>query len=216
MRSYWLKILLGAAAIFVVGYGVYEGIEQSKSRIRRLAHSSDPVSIPLAFLPFTLDGVKAGTFKGIRLERDAPKSLNSITLRVSLSDSADIERVRSCLLTPEGNGREFDPSRGFRCLRSTEVDSALVPFGEVAFIPQEGEEFRVPLLLDSAMVNDLRQSSGTDELNAAVGADAELRAEAATRLADSITKAVQLRVDSIVRQSVPEAPKRPARSGKPG
>jgi hypothetical protein len=216
MRSYWLKIVLGACAIFVVGYAAYFGIEKSKTRIRHLAESSDPVSIPLAFLPFTLDGVKSGTFKGIRLERDAPKSLNSITLRISLSDSADAARISSCALTPEGNGRDFDPGRGFRCIKSDGADSALVEFGEVEFSVHDGEDFSVPLMLDSAMVNDLRESSGSNEIEAAVGADAELRAEAATKMADSITKAVQLRVDSVVRRSVPQPPKPKAPTGNPG
>ena len=216
MRSYWLKIVLGACAIFVVGYGAWFGIEKSKSRIRRFAESSDPVSIPLAFLPFTLDGVKAGTFKGIRLERNAPKSLNSITLRISLADSADAGRIKGCALTPEGDGRDFDPGRGFRCLKVEGADSALVEFGEVEFSVHDGEDFSVPLMLDSAMVRDLRESSGTDEINTAVGADAELRAEAATRMADSITRAVQLRVDSVVRKSVPESPRPKSPTAKPG
>ena len=114
MRSYWLKIILGACAVFVVGYASVTVVRKSKDRIRSIAESSDPVSIPLAFLPFKLDGEKAGTFKGIRLERDAPKSLNGITLRISLADSADPARIQACLITLEGNGHEFDPSRGFR------------------------------------------------------------------------------------------------------
>jgi hypothetical protein len=215
MRSYWLKIVLGACAIFVVGYAAYFGIQKSKSRFRQFAESSDPVSIPLAFLPFTLDGVKSGTFRGILLERDAPKSLNAITLRVSLADSADVEFVRACRVTLEGNGHDFDLERGFRCLKPGEADSALVPFGEVRFSLGHGDSFSVPLLLDSAMVADLRES-GRVEMNAAIGADAAARAEAATRMADSITKAVQLRVDSAVRRSVPEPPKPKAPTGKPG
>ena len=215
MRSYWLKIILGACAIFVVGYGAYMGIEKSKVRIRQIAESSDPVSIPLAFLPFTLDGVKSGTFKGIRLERDAPKSINAITLRVSLTDSADAEVIKSCRITLEGNGRDFDPERGFRCLKAGEADSALVPFGEVRFTLRHGDNFSIPLLLDSAVVADLRES-GDDEIQATVGADAELRAQAATRMADSITKAVQTKVDSIVKNSVPPPAKPKLPTAKPG
>ena len=214
MRSYWLRILLGACAIFVLGYAAYFGIEKSKTRIREFAHSSEPVSIPLAFLPFSLDGVKSGTFKGIRLERDAPKSLNAITLRVSLSDSADAEAIKACLVSPVSDGREFDPERGFRCLKPADLDSALIPFGEVEFSIGD-VDFTVPLLLDSAMVNDLRESE-SEEINAAVGADAAARAEAATRMADSITKAVQLRVDSIVKKSVPVPPRPRRPTGNPG
>jgi len=215
MRSYWLKILLGACAIFVVGYGAYLGIEKSKVRIRQIAESSDPVSIPLAFLPFTLDGVKSGTFKGIRLERDAPKSINAITLRVNLADSADAEAIKACVVTLEGNGQDFDPERGFRCIKPGQGDSALVPFGEIRFTVRHGVNFSVPLLLDSAVVADLRES-GDEEIQSTVGADAELRAQAASERADSITRAVQSKVDSIVRNSVPTPPKPKPPTPKPG
>lgn len=215
MRSYWLKILLGACAIFVVGYGAYFGIEKSKVRIRHITESSDPVSIPLAFLPFTLDGVKWGTFKGIRFERDAPKSITAITLRVSLADSADEDAIRACVVTLEGDGHDFDPERGFRCVKPEQGDSALVPFGEVRFTVRHGGTFSVPLLLDSAVVADLRES-GDHDIEEAVGADAELRAQAATERADSITRAVQSKVDSIVRQSVPQPPKPKSPTAKPG
>jgi len=107
MRSYWLKIIVGACAVFLVGFAGVTVIRKSKDKIRSIAESSDPVSLPLAFLPFTLDGVKAGTFKGIRLDRDAPKSLNGITLRISLADSADAARRR-----------EWTPSSGTPLLPS--------------------------------------------------------------------------------------------------
>ena len=205
MRSYWLKIILGACAVFVVGFAGVTAIRKSKDKIRSIAETSDPVSIPLAFLPFTLDGEKAGTFKGIRLDRDAPKSLNGITLRITLADSADPARIQACLITLEGNGHDFDPSRGFRCLKPEEADSSLVAFGEVRFSVRHGEDFTVPLMLDSAAVADMR-ASGHAEIEAAVGAEAEARAEAAAARADSITKAVEKRVDSIVRKATSRKP----------
>ncbi len=215
MRSYWLKIVISACAIFTVGYiGVFV-VRKSANRIERLAESSDPVSIPLAFLPFTLDGDKAGTFKLLRIERDAPKSLTGITIRVALSDSADAERIQACKVTIEGNGHDFDPSRGFRCAKPETADSVLVPFGQVTFTSKHAADFSVLLVLDSAVVADLR-TSDEDEIGATVGAEAEARAEAAERLSDSITRAVNRQVDSIVRNAVPQRPKRPATPAKPG
>ena len=142
MRSYWLKIILGACAVFLVGFAGVTAVRKSKDKIRSLAESSDPVSFPLAFLPFTLDGEKAGTFKGIRLDRDAPKSLNGITLRITLADSADPSRIQACVITLEGDGHDFDPARGFRCLKPEEVDSSLVAFGEVRFSVRHGKTSR--------------------------------------------------------------------------
>lgn len=215
MRSYWMKIALGACAIFLVGYVGVMAFRSSVHRFKRLTESSDAVSIPLAFLPFTLDGVKAGTFKQVRLERDAPKSLTGITVRIALADSADVARIQACRITLEGNGNDFDPSRGFRCLAPGEADSALVPFGEVRFTVRHGDGFSVPLLLDSAAVADMRNSGGA-EINATVGAEAEAAAEAAGHRADSITTAVNRQVDSIVKNAVPPAPKRPRSAPKPG
>ena len=215
MRSYWLKIVLGACAVFLVGYAGVFAVRKTGTRIKNLAESSEPVSFPLAFLPFTLDGEKAGTFKGIRLDRDAPKSLNGITLRISLADSADLARIKACLITLEGDGHEFDPARGFRCVKPGTADSALVPFGEVRFSVRHGEDFQVPLVLDSAAVADMRESGDAD-IEAALGADAEARAEAATRQADSITKAVNARVDSIVKNAVPPTQPRRPKPVKPG
>jgi hypothetical protein len=215
MRSYWVKIVLGACAIFAVGYVAVFAVRKTSHRIRSFAESSDPVSIPLAFLPFTLDGEKQGTFKMVRLDRDAPKSLTGITVRIALADSADAARIRGCVVTLEGNGRDFDPSRGFRCLRPEEADSSLVQFGEVTFTLRGMEEFSIPLMLDSAAVNDMRES-GTAEIEATVEAEAEARGREAEHRADSITRAVNRQVDSIVRHAVPAAPKTPRTAAKPG
>jgi len=222
MRSYWVKIILGACAIFAVGYVGVIAIRQTKHRIQSIAESSDPVSIPLAFLSFTLDGQKAGTFKMVRLDRDSPKSLAGITVRIALADSADAARIKSCVITLEGNGRDFDPSRGFRCLTPENVDSSLVEFGEVTFTARGMEEFSVPLMLDSAAVNDMRESGHADieatvEAEAeAAGREAEARGREAELRADSITRAVNRQVDSIVKNSLRRAPKTPRAPVKPG
>lgn len=215
MRSYWVRIVLGACAIFVVGYFAVFAVRKTSHRIRSIAESNDPVSIPLAFLPFTLDGQKAGTFRMVRLDRDTPKTLTGITVRIALSDSADAARIRGCMITLVGNGRDFDPTRGFRCLNPGEADSALVEFGEVTFTIRGMEDFSVPLMLDSAAVNDMRES-GTAEIQATVEAEAEAAGRQAELRADSITRAVNRQVDSIVRNVVPPAPKSPRTPAKPG
>lgn len=215
MRSYWLKIVLSSCAIFAVGYVGVFFIRKSVHRFERLTESSDPVSIPLAFLPFTLDGAKAGTFKLVRIERDAPKSLTRITIRVALSGPADATRIQACLVTIAGNGHEFDPSRGFRCVKPETADSALVPFGQVTFTSPHAADFSVPMVLDSALVADMR-TWGDEEIGATVGAEAEARAAAAEQRADSITRAGTRRVDSIVKNAVPPQPKPRSATPRPG
>jgi hypothetical protein len=77
------------------------------------------------------------------------------------------------------------------------------------------EEFSIPLMLDSAAVNDMRES-GTAEIEATVEAEAEARGREAEQRADSITRAVNRQVDSIVRNAVPAAPRTASAPAKPG
>ena len=61
MRNYWLRIALGAVAIFTVGLIGISLAKQGVGRVRGVVEGSGPVAIPLAFVPFTLDGSKLGT-----------------------------------------------------------------------------------------------------------------------------------------------------------
>jgi hypothetical protein len=211
MRSYWVKIVFGALAIFLVGYLGVTVVRKQVNRVRAFSQSSDPISIPLAFIPFQLDGNKAGTFSGIRIMRDAPKSVSAFHIRVKLSDSVDIERLKSCRLYLEQTGHDFDPDDAFTCLAPDTSDSGLVEFGDVTFTAREGVEFTVPLLLDSRTVLELRSSSNPDEVAARAVAEGE--AAAARAEVDRIRVEVRREVDRATaeaRRRAPAAPKPPS------
>ena len=198
MRWYWVKIALGALAIFLVGYAGVSLVRSQVIRVRHLSESTDPISIPLALIPFQLEGRRAGTFSGIRIMRDAPKTISAFHIRVKLGDSVDVEQLKTCRLHLEQTGHDFDPGDEFSCLLPEASDSGLVQFGDVTFSAEGLEPFTVPLLLNERTVEEIRSSRDANEVAARAVAEAE--AEAA--------RAEVERVKVQVRQQVEEAKSR--------
>ena len=211
MRWYWVKILLGAVLVFVVGYAGVSAVRGSVNKVRQLSETSDPISIPLAFIPFHLDGDRAGTFSGLRIIRDTPKSVTAFHIRVKLGDSVDVEHLKQCRLHLEQTGTDFDPDDEFECIGRGESDSGLVQFGDVTFI-RDDIEFSVPLLLAEATVEDLRNVHDADEVTARAVAEAEAAAAAAEASAEVAREVARIKID--VKKQVEEA-KKQAREIKP-
>ncbi len=214
MRRYWLRILLGAAGIFAAGMLVITVVRAMKSRVRTVARSSDPISIPLPFLPFRIDGERLGTFERLVIRRDAPDDIRSVDLHVDLGSAAAAERIHECtgILAqlhpgPGGRGTTLHDAE-FTCVRDDSARAALEPFGEVHFVPGD---HTAPLLVPPDVANDLRREMiqmrarrGGDSLAAraeSIAAEAERAAdsisEAAGRMADSITQFHERYADSI-------------------
>ncbi len=206
MRAYWVKIVLGALIIFVVGYAGVSFV----SRQVNLVRSDGDINIPLAFVPFTLDGQREGTFRGIRIERSAPEQISGIRLRVRLADSADLGRLRECRIRAVAHGSNFDPADTFECLAVDVSDTALVRFGRIVFETRAGESFTVPLLLDSAVVLEMRSHRSSD---AVARRTAESEARAAEAQAHQVEQQVRRSVDSAiaeVKATVPPPPRPPS------
>jgi hypothetical protein len=207
MRWYWVKIMLGALAIFVVGYVGVSAVRGSVNKVKQLSETSDPISIPLAFIPFHLDGDRAGTFSGVRIMRDTPKSIVAFHVRVKLGDSVDVEHLRQCRLYLDQTGTDFDPDDEFECIGRGESDSGLVQFGDVTFT-RDDLEFSVPLLLAEATVEELRNVHDAD----AVTARAVAEAEAAAARAEAMAEVARVKIE--VKKQVEDA-KRQAKEIKP-
>ena len=209
MRSYWFKIVLGALAIFFVGYG---GVWFARTRIAHVKHvigSTDPITIPLAFLPFTLDGQRVGTFRRVTIRRDSPERVSGVDIRVTLTDSA-APLPEGCRLTT-ADPHNFSPESGFRCAGSE--DSSLVEFGSIRVVRAGSEDLSVPLVLDSAMVSEFRQEGKgvgrtTDAFAGQEGAAAKAQVE-------QVRVRVQAKIDSarlrgrVKVEPVPEQPPKP-------
>jgi hypothetical protein len=210
MRSYWLRIALGAVVIFAVGMVAMSLVRRGLRGVREVAEGSGPITLPVAFVPFKLDGEKLGTIDKVVLHRDAPKSLVSVELQIKLLDSILARGLEGCRLAANFDGqstsseaREADAtplSRGvFSCLRSDDSTGHLQEFGHAVFQPGG---VSVPLLLPNDMVADLKQGNFTsgneDSVEAAVQARADSINDEAEERADSIATAAEARADSIM------------------
>lgn len=157
MRAYWVRILFGAMLVFLVGYaGIWFGRTRIAPSARSLAHTAESIRIPLAFLPFHIDGERHGTYQRVVIDRSSPRGIRGFNVRVRLADSIDPESLSLCRLTP-GSGGEVDLAAGFRCLDPEESDSGLVPFGEVLLAGAGTQLVAVPLLLPESAVRELRR-----------------------------------------------------------
>src|SRR5690606_27686418 len=84
MNRYWLRIGLGALAVFAVGYAGWRLVERGVGEVRDLAMSDQEISIPLfGALPFTVEGRRVGSLQRLTLLRDAPKQISGVIVRVS-------------------------------------------------------------------------------------------------------------------------------------
>jgi hypothetical protein len=214
MRNYWLRIALGALAIFTVGMIGVSLARQGVGRVRHVVEGSGPITLPLAFIPFMLDGQKLGNVSKVVLLREAPKQISGVELEATVRDSAVARGLEGCRLAAT-----FDSDRKpgrikiqtdkmsqgvFSCMQSKDSNPGYQRFGRAIFQPGN---VTVPLLLPDDMVNDLREghfdfdSDARDSIaDAAEAAADSIGAEAEAR-ADSIAEAASSRADSIVAHS---------------
>lgn len=194
MRGYWMRIILGMLGIFVVGYAVISAVRAGKSRVRQVAQSADPISIPLAFVPFNLGDQRVGTVRRLTILRREPKSVTGFRIRVDLSDLEALRLLTAgCVMTVD------DPTRlnnrtSFQCVPA---DSALVEFGRVELLPEGGgSRIDVPLWLPAHLVAEFR---GADP-GVATPIDADSIAREVRLLADSIRQQTRSLTDSLRRE----------------
>jgi cell division septum initiation protein DivIVA len=211
MRNYWLRIAIGAAAIFTVGMIGVTLARQGVGRVRGVVEGSGPITLPIAFVPFKLDGRKLGSVNKVVLLRDAPKRISSVELEIKLTDSTVASGLAGCHLAanfeadhkPGGVRVNADPfsSGVFSCLDRDSVPQFQV-FGRAVFQPGD---VTVPLLLPDDIVNDLKKGDFGDQDQDSIAAAAEARAdsisEAADARADSISDVAQAEADAIVARS---------------
>jgi hypothetical protein len=212
MRNYWLRIALGAAAIFVVGMIGVTLARQGVGRVRGVMEGSGPITLPVAFVPFKLDGRKLGSVNKVVLLRDAPKSISSVELEIKLGDSTLARGLAGCHLAANFDAQHkpgdvrthADPfsSGVFSCLDRSDSVPQFQVFGRAVFQPGD---VSVPLLLPNDIVDDLKQGQFGSQDEDSIGAAAEARADsiaaAADAQADSISTVAEARADSIVARS---------------
>ena len=104
MRNYWLRIGLGAFGVFAVGMLLWNLGQAGKRRVEHMVESADPITIPLALIPFQVDGQSLGTLRQVQILRSDPKKVEAVNFRVRLADSIADARLESCVLVEGGRG----------------------------------------------------------------------------------------------------------------
>ena len=191
MRNYWMRIALGALGIFAVGMIAVTVVRGGLARVNDVVEGSGPISIPLAIIPFQLNGNKLGKLQRLVLYRETPKKVSSVQLEVKLDDALLARGLEGCRLAANLDSEEH-PGHGIRvraagwnkgtfwCIKEG-ADSGLVEYGRAVFRPGE---VTVPLLLPQGLVDDLRKGDFGDDSDS-------------SDIADSISEAVEARADSI-------------------
>ena len=188
MQRYWGRIALGALAVFCVGMIVITMARHGLAKVEALAKSDRPIGIPLALLPFRLEGGEIGTVRRLELLRSSPKTVTGIRLTVRLQDSSEVANLERCAVTLH-DPQAFGGRDGFVC--SSAADSAaehLQQVGELVLEP--GGQVRAILAPARHAAQWRRGFYDT------AAAKAELAGLKAERLADSTARAVVIRADS--------------------
>jgi len=208
MRSYWLRILMGAFGIFAIGMIGVSIFRHGRSRVESVIASSEPLSFPLPFLPFQLNGSKLGTMERLTVNRDAPKKVSSIELQVKVDDSLVAKGLAGCRLAANIESDSSKPGdvnlhvnrlneRTFFFCASN--DSGFEELGSVKLTPGDVE---LPLLLPEKLAEQLRNGdwSSNQDSTDALEARADSLADAAETMADSAeTKATKAQARSELR-----------------
>ena len=211
MRNYWLRIAIGAAAIFTVGMIGVTLARQGAGHVRGVVEGSGPISLPLAFIPFKLHGQRLGNVSRVIVLRDAPKQVSAVELQVKLRDSVIARGLEGCHLAasfdadhePQGArvraGSSFPGV--FSCVQAGDSAAGFQEFGRAVFQPGN---VSVPLLLPNDIVDDLKAGhfgEDPDSVEEAAQAVAESISAEAEAVADSIATAAETRADSIEARS---------------
>lgn len=177
MTRYWLKITLGALLIFAIGMAINFGVRKGVRTVHTVIDTADPITIPIRFATFRVDGVALGKLRELKLLRTSPKQLSSAEVVVRLDSVAYADRLSACTLRID-DLEKIDERTTFVCVTADNpgVAGAFEQFGEVRV---EGTDLVLPLLLPAAAVSDLRSQGAA----AAAAADAEAAVQAADSLA---------------------------------
>jgi hypothetical protein len=169
-----------------------------------VVEGDDPIEIPLAFIPFIMNGERLGKLDQLTLYRSGSRQVRAVEVEIDLADSLLAQGLSGCRLVAnlEGDakpGVNIHAARGsdhtFSCLEGDSVPADLVEFGEAIFQPGD---IRVPLFLQRELVAELEEGfAGDSGMNVAIDADS-IAAEA-QREVDSAFAAAGLERGSVGR-----------------
>jgi len=162
MRNLWVRIGLGAAAVFAGGMFFVVLGRQVKSSVSTAMHDGGRISIPLSLLPFHVDQDKVGSISEITVRRDASAGTKHIRIVVRMKDGAATARYADCLFQVGSQ----DHQGFFGCVHQDTPEAAdLVRIGELTMEPS-GVSRPVVISRSSAQEWFGKNSDGQFSLNA--------------------------------------------------
>lgn len=212
MRNYWLRIALGALGIFAIGMLFWNLGLAGKRHVKHVVESADPITIPLALIPFKVDGQSLGTLRQVQIIRSTPKRVEAVNFRVRLADSVADARLDSCVLIVGGSLKNIDAQHAFNCVPAGDtVGGDLAPVGEMK--SQRGQTyvlFAKAGALDSIEI-DFDGEALADSIAEAhrefadsIGAAEEQRADSIRSAAELMADSIRSHVDSVIRAHQPD------------
>jgi hypothetical protein len=207
MRNYWIKILLGAFAIFAIGMIGVTIVRKGIAKVNRVVDSDDSITIPLAFVPFTLGGERLGTLQHLTVERSSPREVSGVELEVDLGDSLVATGLSGCRLLANIESDSSEPGINIHASKSSKDTFACIPgdstppnvvdFGEAVFQPGE---VRVRLYVPVDLVAEVNRALAHDSLPPELEARADSMADLAELKSDSAVQAAIRTADSVGRR----------------
>lgn len=157
MRKLWIRIGIGAGVIFAAGMFVVTLARQVRASAVDAIRSGGRFAMPLAILPFEVDGQRVGSVGEINIERSSGGRAKRVSIVVNLK-GFDPDGLADCALVLGGHRRHH---RGlFDCLSEADLGAGkYVEVGEVRFEP--GGTVR-PILLDRAKARDWFDADAAD------------------------------------------------------
>lgn len=191
MQRYWLRIIIGALATFGIGMLVFAGVRHGAEKVERLKDTAEPINIPLALIPFTVDGQRLGTLRGLRVVRSAPERVSRLEFRVRLNEGADSSLAGDCVLTIRDVER-IDAKDTFHCAKA--ADTATMGLSEIGSVE----------LRNGRVLTLVAPKGALDNFKLDVPVDADSAAIAAVK-AESLAAAAESTANEAVRKALPRA-----------
>lgn len=191
MRGYWIRIAVVAALIFGVGMVIWTMVQRGKRAVRSVVESADPITLPLALIPFMVDGANLGTLREVQVVRKDAETVEAINFKVKLSDTIADDRLDNCLLVVGDALGRVDGKRIFRCVGVPETTGmTLAPVGAIE--TQRGRSY--VLLAKAGILDSIDLDFNVDSLEAhadSLAARADSLEVNGAALADSIRASVE-------------------------
>lgn len=131
MRHLWIRIGVGAGVVFLAGLFVISLGRQVKTAAGMAYGSGGEFRVPLALVPFEVNGERVGSIRGIQVERPADGIGKRLRVEVVLDGVIGSELAPCAILIGHGSS-----SKPFDCISLSDVDArGLVRIGEVRLEP---------------------------------------------------------------------------------